>query len=50
MGNNNNRKTKGLSIEKIDHLTDTQKDELIAVWDKSVRSSHHFFICKNNKK
>lgn len=42
MGNNNNRKTKGLSIEKIDHLTDTQKDELIAVWDKSVRSSHHF--------
>lgn len=42
MGNNNNRNTKGLSIEKIDHLTDTLKDELIAVWDKSVRSSHHF--------
>lgn len=33
MGNNNNRKTKGLSIEKIDHLTDTLKDELIAVWE-----------------
>jgi len=30
------------TIEKIDHLTDSLKDELIAVWEKSVRSSHHF--------
>ena len=30
------------TIEKIDHLTDSLKDELIDVWDKSVRSSHHF--------
>lgn len=29
-------------IEKINHLTDALKDELIGVWDKSVRSSHHF--------
>ena len=42
MGNNNNRKPQRLSIEKIDHLTDMSKDELIAVWDNSVRSSHHF--------
>lgn len=42
MDNNNNRKTKRLSIEKTAHLTDMLKDELIAVWDKSVRSSHHF--------
>ena len=31
-----------MTIEKIDHLTDSLKDELIDVWDKSVRSSHHF--------
>ena len=30
------------TIEKIDHLTDSLKDELIDVWEKSVRSSHHF--------
>lgn len=29
-------------IEKIIHLTDSLKDELIAVWGQSVRSSHHF--------
>ncbi len=29
-------------IEKIDSLTDALKDELIEVWGKSVRSSHHF--------
>ena len=29
-------------IEKIDHQTETLKDELIDVWEKSVRSSHHF--------
>ena len=29
-------------IEKIDSLTDELKDELIEVWGKSVRSSHHF--------
>ena len=31
-----------MTIEKIDHLTDSLKDELIDVWEKSVRSSHHF--------
>ena len=31
-----------MTIEKIDHLTDSLKDELIGVWEKSVRSSHHF--------
>ena len=31
-----------MTIEKIDLLTDSLKDELIAVWEKSVRSSHHF--------
>jgi hypothetical protein len=30
------------TIEKIEHLTDSLKDELIVVWEKSVRSSHHF--------
>ena len=30
------------TIEKIDYLTDSLKDELIDVWEKSVRSSHHF--------
>lgn len=29
-------------VERIDHLTDELRDELIGVWDKSVRSSHHF--------
>lgn len=29
-------------IERIDGLTDALKEELIKVWDKSVRSSHHF--------
>ena len=29
-------------IEKIGSLTDALKDELIEVWGKSVRSSHHF--------
>ena len=33
-----------MTIEKIDHLTDSLKDELIAVWEKSVRSSHHFLV------
>ena len=31
-------------IEKIDSLTDALKDELIEVWEKSVRSSHHFLL------
>ena len=31
-----------MTIEKIGHLTDSLKDELIGVWEKSVRSSHHF--------
>ena len=31
-----------MTIEKIDHLTDSLKDELIDVWEKSVKSSHHF--------
>ena len=29
-------------FEKIDSLTDTLKQELIKVCDKSVRSAHHF--------
>ncbi len=29
-------------IEKIEKLTDSLKDELIDVWEKAVRSSHHF--------
>ncbi len=29
-------------IEKIELLTDSLKDELIEVWEKAVRSSHHF--------
>lgn len=29
-------------IEKIEQLTDSLKDELIEVWEKAVRSSHHF--------
>lgn len=29
-------------IEKISSLTGNIKDELIEVWEKSVRSSHHF--------
>ena len=31
-----------MTIEKIDHLTDSLKDELTDVWEKAVRSSHHF--------
>lgn len=31
-----------VTVEKINHLTDELRDELISVWDKSVRSSHHF--------
>jgi len=31
-------------IERIDCLTDALKEELIKVWDKSVRSSHHFLL------
>ena len=29
-------------IEKLDSITDALKEELIEVWEKSVRSSHHF--------
>ena len=29
-------------IERIDKLTDALKEELIKVWEESVRSSHHF--------
>ena len=29
-------------IEKIYHLTDSIKEELLQVWEESVRSSHHF--------
>ena len=32
------------TIEKIEHLTDSLKDELIVVWEKSVRSSHQFLL------
>lgn len=32
------------TIEKIEHLTDSLKDELIVVWEKSVRSSHKFLL------
>ncbi len=31
-----------VKTQKIEHLTDSLKDELIDVWEKSVRSSHHF--------
>ncbi len=31
-----------VKTQKIEHLTDSLKDELIGVWEKSVRSSHHF--------
>ena len=31
-----------MTIEKIAHLTTSLKGELIDVWEKSVRSSHHF--------
>ncbi len=31
-----------MTIEKIEYPTDSLKDELIGVWDKSVRSSHLF--------
>ena len=34
-------------IERIDSLTDTLKGELIKVWEKSVRSSHHFLSEEN---
>lgn len=29
-------------IERIDKLTDALKEELVKVWEESVRSSHHF--------
>ena len=29
-------------IEKLDSIADALKEELIKVWEKSVRSSHHF--------
>lgn len=31
-----------MEIKKIQLLTDEILDELLAVWEKSVRSSHHF--------
>lgn len=31
-----------MEIEKIHSLSDGTSDELLAVWEKSVRSSHHF--------
>lgn len=34
-------------IERIEHLTYDLKEELIKVWDKSVRSSHHFLSEEN---
>ncbi len=33
---------KSYRIERIDHLTEALADELINVWEKSVRSSHSF--------
>ena len=33
---------KNKNIEKISHLTDSIKEELLEVWEKSVRSSHGF--------
>ena len=34
-------------IERIDCLTDALKEELIKVWEDSVRSSHHFLSEEN---
>ncbi len=31
-----------MEIEEIRYLSDEVRDELLAVWEKSVRSSHHF--------
>lgn len=31
-------------IERIGNLTDALKEELIKVWEESVRSSHHFLL------
>ncbi len=31
-----------MKIEKVDNLTDPLKEELINLWEQSVRSSHHF--------
>ncbi|MGI6242902.1 MAG: GNAT family N-acetyltransferase [Prevotella sp.] len=31
-----------MQIEKLEILTDKLLDELLSVWEKSVRSSHHF--------
>ncbi len=36
-----------MRIEKIELLTEVLKDELIGVWEKSVRSSHHFLSEEN---
>lgn len=34
-------------IEKVDNLTDSLKDELINLWEQSVRTSHHFLSEKD---
>ena len=31
-----------MEIEKLQYLSDEILDELLIVWEKSVRSSHHF--------
>lgn len=31
-----------MNIENLSQLTDTVREELLSVWEKSVRSSHHF--------
>ena len=31
-----------MEIEKLQSLSDEILDELLIVWEKSVRSSHHF--------
>lgn len=36
-----------MKIEKLESLSDEILDELLAVWEKSVRSSHHFLSEKD---
>ncbi len=36
-----------MMIEKVDCLTDFLKDELINLWEQSVRTSHHFLSEKD---
>ena len=38
-----------MEIEKLQSLSDEILDELLIVWEKSVRSSHHFLKVENQK-